>query len=89
MNTSIDKENFPDSWKVARVCPITKMNNPVTVKDFPPITILPVLSKIYEKVILSQLLNYIENSAVYNPTQSGFRKGYLTTTLLRKFRNDI
>ena len=65
------------------------MNNPVTVKDFPPITILPVLSKIYEKVILSQLLNYIENSAVYNPTQSGFRKGYLTTTLLRKFRNDI
>ena len=38
---------------------------------------------------MSQLSNYIEKSAVYNPTQSGFRKGHSTTTLLLKFRNDI
>ena len=89
INTSINREIFPYTWKVARVCPIPKIDNPVTVKDFQPIFILPVLSKVYEKVILSQLLNYIENSAVYNPTQSGFRKGHSTTTLLLKFRNDI
>ena len=89
INTSINREIFPYTWKVARVCPIPKIDNPVTVKDFRPIFILPVLSKVYEKVILSQLLNYIENSAVYNPTQSGFRKGHSTTTLLLKFRNDI
>ena len=34
INTSIDKEIFPDSWKVGRVCPIPKIDNPVTVKDF-------------------------------------------------------
>ena len=62
INTSIDKEIFPDSWKVARVCPIPKIDNPVTVKDFRPISILPVLSKVYEKVILSQLLNYVDKS---------------------------
>ena len=89
INTSIDKEIFPDSRKVARVCPIPKIDNPVTVKDFRPISILPVLSKVYEKVILSQLLSYIERSAVYNPTQSGFRKGHSTTTLLPKFRSGI
>ena len=38
---------------------------------------------------MSQLLNYIEKSAVYNPTRSGFCKGHSTTTLLLKFRNDI
>ena len=89
INTSIDKEIFPDSWKVARVCPIPKIDNPVTLKDFRPIFVLPVLSKVYEKVILSQLLNYIEKSAVYNPIQSGFRKSHSTTTLLLKFRNNI
>ena len=88
-NTSTDKEIFPDSWKVARVCQIPKIDNLVTVKDFRPISMLPILSKVYEKVILSQLLNYIERSAVYNPTQSGFRKGHSTKTLLQKFRNDI
>ena len=89
INTSIDKEIFPVSWKVARVCPIPEIDNPVNVKDFWPISILPVLFKVYEKVILSQLLNYIEKTAVYNPTQSGFRKGHSTTTLLLKFGNDI
>ena len=89
INTSIGKEIFPDSCKVARVCPIPKILNSVTVKDFRPISILPVLSKVYEKVILSQLLNYIEKSAVYSPTQAGYCKGHSTTTLLLKFRNDI
>ena len=89
INTSIDKEIFPDSWKVARVCPIPNIDNPVTVKDFQPTSILPVLSKIYKKVILSQLLNYIEKSAFCNPTQSGFGKVHSTATLLVKFRNDI
>ena len=87
INTSIDKKIFPDSWKVARVCPIPKIDNPVTVKDFRPISILSVLSKVFEKVVLSQLLNYIEKSAVYNPTQSGFRKRHSTATLPLKFKN--
>ena len=89
INTSIDREVFPDSWKVAGVCPIPKLDNPVTVKDFWPKCILPVLSKAYEKVILSQLLSYIEKSAFYNPSQSDFQKGHLTTTFVLKFRNDI
>ena len=97
INNSIDKEIFPDSWKVASVCPIPKIDNPVTakdfrpvtVKDFRPISILPVLSKVYEKVVLSQPLNYTEKSAVYKPTQSSFRKGRSTATILLKFRNEI
>ena len=71
------------------MCLIPKIGNPANVKEFRPISTLPVLSKVYEKVILIQLLNYIENSDVYNPTQSGFRKGHSTKTLLLKFRNDI
>ena len=89
INSSIDNEIFPDSWKVAHVCPIPKIDNLVTVKDFRPTSALPVLPKVYEKVILSQLLNYIEKPAVYNPTQSSFHMGHSATTIVLKFRNDI
>ena len=41
------------------------------------------------KLVIIKLLNYIEKSAVYNPTQSGFRKGHPRTTLPQKFRSDI
>ena len=74
INSSIDKEIFPDNWKVARVCPVPKIVNPINEKDFRPISILPVLSKIYEKVILKQLSNYIERTSIYNSTQSGSGK---------------
>ena len=80
INTSIDKEVFPDSWEVTRVCLIPKIDNLVTLKDFQAVSILPLLFKIYENVILSQLLNYIEKSNVYNPTQSCFRRQLIPST---------
>ena len=67
----------------------TKIDNPIKEKDFRPISILPVLSKIYENVILKQLSEYIERTSIYNSTQSGFCKGHSTQTLLLKFRDDI
>jgi len=47
------------------------------------------MSKIYERVILTQLCDFIENHHLYNTTQSGFRKGHSTSTLLLKLRDDI
>ena len=88
INNSIDKGIFPDHWKIARVCPIPKIKQPVEPKDFRPVSILPLLSKVFEKVILKQLLPFVEGK-VYKETQSGFRKGHSTATLLLKFRDDI
>ena len=89
INRSIDQNVFPNLWKIARVCPIPKTDHPTNVKEYRPISILPVLSKIYERVILSQLCTFIESSTIYNTTQSGFRKGHSTTTMLLKMRDDI
>ena len=89
INNCIEKGIFPDTWKVARVCPIPKEEHPKDVTEYRPISILPVLSKIYERVILSQLCDYIEHQALYNDTQSGFRKGHSTTSILLKLRDDI
>ena len=64
VHSSSDKEIFPDSWKVARVCPVPKIDNPIKEKDFRAFSILPVLSKVYEKAILHQYKDYIEKSSV-------------------------
>ena len=89
IKNSIDKKFFPNSWKIARVCPIPRVDQPTSVKDFPPISVLPILSKVCERVILQQLCNFIEQESLYTTTQSGFRKGHSTTTVLLKIRDDI
>ena len=89
INNCIDKCIFPDAWKIARICPIPKVDNPTKPADYRPISVLPIFSKVYERVILKQLSDYIETNRLYQATQSGFRKGHSTTTILSKLRDDI
>ena len=89
INTSIDQEIFPKQWKISRVCLIPKTDNLTSIKDYRPISVLSVLSKVYERVILNQLCSFIETQNLYNINQSGFRKGHSTNTLLLKLRDDI
>ena len=58
------------------------------VKDYRPVSILPVLSKVYEKLVLQQLAVFIERESVYHQYQSGYRKNHSTATLL-KLHDDI
>ena len=60
INTSIDQEIFPKQWKISRVCLIPKTDNPTSIKDYRPISVLSVLSKVHERVILNQLCSFIE-----------------------------
>ena len=89
INTSIDQEIFPKQWKISRVCPIPKTDSPTSIKDYRPISVLSVLSKVYERVILNQLWSFIKTQNLYSINQSGFRKGHSTNTLLLKLRDDI
>ena len=49
---------------MGRICFFPKIINPINEKDFQPISILPELLKIYEKVILKQLSDYIERTSI-------------------------
>ena len=68
---------------------ITKTSNATSIKDYQPISVLSVLSKVYERVFLNQLSSFIETQNLYNIDQSGFHKGRSTNTLLLKSRDDI
>ena len=89
IHNSIDKNVFPTAWKVARACSVPKIDNHIDVAKHRPISVLCILSKVFEHVILTQLCNYIEVKASYNLTQFGFRKGHFTSTLLLKLRDNF
>ena len=88
INNYIATNNFPDAWKTARISPIPKITRPVELKYYRPVSILPVLSKVYEKLVLQQLAVFIERESVYHQYQSGYRKNHSTATLL-KLHDDI
>ena len=89
INSAIDELIFPEQWKIAKVTPIPKKDQPTKCDDFRPISVLPILSKVYERLLCRQIFNYIEKEYVLKPTMSGFRKLHSTTTLLLKIRDDI
>ena len=76
-------------WKTAKICPIPKISSPIANSDYRPISILPILSKVYERIILNQLKSSLEKHQIFQDTQSGYRQGHSCITLLHKLCNDI
>ena len=59
-NTSIETNTFPVSWKIAQVTPIYKEGEKSAKSNYGPISVLPVLSRLLEKLIYDQLYQYLE-----------------------------
>ena len=89
INSCIARDYFPKSWKMARISPIQKVDNPRDNSDFRPISILPVMSKIYKKLVLRQMATYLSNNEILEPNISAYRKGHSTTTAMLAMRDDI
>ena len=74
--------SFPSCWRVAHVTPVPNGSNSSFVSDYRPISITPVLSKVYEKLGASRLSRYLERAGILPDSQYGFRKGLGTTDAL-------
>ena len=82
INTSISTQTFPDAWKVAIVTPIHKSGDTHVPGNFRPISILPALSKILEKVVCSQLSSYLITNHILSPFQYAYRPSHSTEDAL-------
>ena len=89
INSCIKASYFPEAWKIARISPIPKVNQPKTEQDHRPISILPALSKVFERLVSHQVNAYIKDLALFNDSITGFRKGHSTATTLLGIRDDI
>lgn len=79
--------SFPKLWNIARISPIPKVNEPRCDADHRPVSILPTLSKVFERLVPHQLIEYINKEALLSPTISGFRMGHSTTSVLLGIRD--
>ena len=88
-NKSLEEGIFPENWKFALVRPLNKVPSPNKVEDFRPISILPALSKVLERLIHAQVVKFLDNNSKLHNFQSGFRKFHSTETALLRVTDDI
>ena len=69
---SVNQAVFPSQLKKANLNPVHKKNEKYIVNNYRPVSLLPIASKIFEKAIYHNLLNYIERENLLNINQSGF-----------------
>ena len=73
INTSIVTNVFPKPWKHSVIIPIHKSGDIEEPTNFRPINLLPILSKIFQKVISTQLTKYLESNNLLNKSQYAYR----------------
>jgi len=88
-NVCISNHYFPTAWKRSMIIPVAKKSNPTVYSDLRPISIIPVLSKIFEKLLASQLNQHLSESNILPECQSGFRAGYGCPGALLSINDDI
>ena len=87
-NFSIFSGSFPDSWKIARVAPTFKGGKPDDRSNYRPISVLPVVSRLFEKLIYDQLYQYLDKHKYLASNQSGFCSLHSVVTCLLKGTSD-
>ncbi len=80
VNLSISTRTVPSSWKSATLTPLYKEGDKTDPANYRPISILPVISKILERVVHKQLYKYLSDNRILSDAQFGFRKGYSTSS---------
>ncbi len=88
-NLSINTRCFPDAWKLTKVRPLYKSGSANECGNFRPISIIPTIGKVLERLIHSQCTVYLESRNIISEAQSGFRSGRSTGTCLAEFLDNI
>ena len=89
INLSLKTSLIPNKLKIAKVIPLHKSGNKALPDNYRPISVLPVLSKILERVVYEQIADYLENNKMLTSCQFGFRKRYNTELAVALFTDNI
>ena len=78
INQSINTGIFPDRLKLAKIIPIHKKNDLHVIENYRPISLLPAISKVFEKIIFYQVSQSFLNNNYLCKSQYGFRQNFST-----------
>ena len=82
INSSFSDAQFPDSLKIARVCPVYKAGDKTDVSNYRQISLLTSFSNFFERCMYNRLISYIDRNDIIVPSQFGFRKSHSTSMAL-------
>ena len=88
-NLSIKNSVFPDKCKIAKLKPLYKKGSKTEPQNYRPISLLPLVSKIFEKIVHYQTQDYLDRHKILYTYQSGFRTKHSTDTCLTLLNNKI
>ena len=73
--TCLRTGKFPLEWKKANIVPIHKKGDKQPVKNYRPVSLLPICGKIFERLLYNEMLDFFLENDLISPKQSGFRPG--------------
>ena len=82
INLSLTTLVFPNLWKLAKIIPLLKKGDPLNPKNYRPVALLPIFSKVLERVIFKQVVNYVEGNGLLHPSHHGSRAKHSTCTAI-------
>ena len=83
-NKCLKESCFPDCWKVSSVVPVFKnVGERCTAKNYCPVSVLSVVSKVFEKLVNNKIVDHLEKCCLFSNFQYGFRSCRSTADLLK------
>ena len=86
---SLDQGIFPTELKLANVLPLYKADDPMLFNNYTPVSLLNVMSKVFERIMYSRLLSFLETYKILYQNQFGFRKQHSTYMALMLLIDEI
>ena len=74
-NDCLNEGKFPHEWKKANAVPVHKKGNKQSLKNYRPISLLPICSKMFVRLIYNEMFTFFTENNLISPNQSGFRPG--------------
>ena len=71
-NKSLEKNSFPEFWKLAHVIPLFKKDDPSVASNYRPVSLLCCISKVMERIIFKHMYNFLHCNDLFYKYQAGF-----------------
>ena len=88
-NKSLEQGIFPSLLKVSKIVPIHKGDSIFEMSNYRPISLLPIFSKILEKLMYTRVINFIKKYKILYVNQFGFQKGMSTEYAINSLMNNM
>jgi hypothetical protein len=89
INIFLNSGIVPYQTKIARILPLFRSGDNRVFSNYRPVSVLPIFSKVFEKVVYNRLFDYFNKSGSLFQNQFGFRKGHSTSLALHHLYDKI